>query len=223
MCGRFALATNPIELAQAIQAEPLSELTPFAPTWNVAPTHWVPVVTQNGIKQRSKAPRHFRLMRWGLRPQWANSTTHEPNNARSETVHEKPMFKHAWAHRRCIVPADGWYEWMNTVQGKVPWYHHRMDGGTCWLGGIWESYSSPSGDHIESFALLTVEANEDVSEVHHRMPLLLEIDEIERYLGGADLRSQPLPMRIDCHVVSREVNAVSNDGAHLVEPVPTLW
>jgi putative SOS response-associated peptidase YedK len=98
-----------------------------------------------------------------------------------------------------------------------------MDGGTCWLGGIWESYSSPSGDHIESFALLTVQANEDVSEVHHRMPLLLEIDEIGRYLGGEDLRSQPPPMRIDCHVVSREVNAVGNDGPHLVEPVPTLW
>lgn len=223
MCGRFALATNNFELAQAIQAEPLSELTPFEPTWNVAPTHWVPVVTQNGIAQRSTAPRHFRLMRWGLRPQWAKSTTHEPNNARSETVHEKPMFKHAWAHRRCVVPADGWYEWMNTVQGKVPWFHHRMDGGTCWLGGIWESFSSPTGDHIESFALLTVEANEDVSEVHHRMPLLLEIEDIDRYLGGEDLRSQPLPMRIDCHVVGREVNAVGNDGAHLIEPVPTLW
>ncbi|MDA7845427.1 SOS response-associated peptidase [Euryarchaeota archaeon] len=223
MCGRFALAQPPIEIAEAIGAEPLSALTPFTPSWNVAPTHWVPVITENGLSQRSAAPRHFRLMRWGLRPQWAKSTTHEPNNARSETVHEKPMFKHAWAHRRCVVPADGWYEWMNTVQGKVPWYHQRIDGGTCWLGAIWESWSSPNGDHVESFALLTVEANEDVREVHHRMPLLLEKDEVGRYLAGEDVRAQPDPLRIDRHVVSRDVNSVRNDGPHLIDSVPTLW
>ena len=122
-----------------------------------------------------------------------------------------------------MVPADGWYEWMNTVQGKVPWYHQRIDGGTCWLGAIWESWSSPNGDHVESFALLTVEANEDVREVHHRMPLLLEKDEVGRYLAGEDLRAQPDPLRIDRHVVSRDVNSVRNDGPHLIDSVPTLW
>lgn len=223
MCGRFALSQPIDELADSLHAEPLSNLTPFTPSWNVAPTNWVPVVTENGLSHRTKAPRHFRLMQWGLRPQWATSTTHKPTNARSETVHDKPMFKHAWTHRRCVVPADGWYEWMATVQGKVPWYHHRVDGGTCWLGAIWESWSSPSGDHVESFALLTVEANEDVRDVHHRMPLLLEHDTIGAFLRGEDVREPPAPMLIDRYAVGREVNAVVNDGKHLIEAVPTLW
>ena len=97
-----------------------------------------------------------------------------------------------------------------------------MDGGTCWLGAIWESWSSPSGDHVESFALLTVEANEDVREVHHRMPLLLEQDTIGAFLSGEDLREPPSSMLIDRHVVGRDVNAVVNDGKHLIEAVPTL-
>jgi putative SOS response-associated peptidase YedK len=112
---------------------------------------------------------------------------------------------------------------MTTVQGKVPWYHHRINGGPCWLGGIWESWSSPEGDHVESFALLTVEANEDVREVHHRMPLLLEEHEVAAYLAGEDMRAQPLNLLVDRHVVSRTVNSSSEDGAHLTDAVPTLW
>ncbi|MDG1537285.1 MAG: SOS response-associated peptidase [Candidatus Poseidoniaceae archaeon] len=223
MCGRFALGTPIDEIAASIQSEPLSPLTPFTPSWNVAPTQWVPVITENGLQQRSKAPRHMRLMRWGLRPNWSKPSTHEPNNARAETVDQKPMFRHAWAHRRCIVPADGWYEWMTTVQGKVPWYHHRINGGPCWLGGIWESWSSPAGDHVESFALLTVEANEDTREVHHRMPLLLEEHQVASYLAGDDIRAQPQNLLLDRHVVGRTVNSSSEDGAHLIEAVPTLW
>lgn len=223
MCGRFALGTPIEELAVKIQTEPLSPLTPFTPSWNIAPTHWVPVVTENGIERRSTAPRHMRMMRWGLRPNWSKPSTHEPNNARAETVDKKPMFKQAWADRRCIIPADGWFEWMTTVQGKVPWYHHRINGGTCWLGGIWESWSSTDGDHVESFALLTVESNDDVREVHHRMPLVLQEDQISDFLSGKDIRSQPQNAMFDRHVVSREVNASSSEGRHLIDPVPTLW
>lgn len=223
MCGRFALGTPIEELANAIQSEPLSPLTPFTPSWNIAPTHWVPVVTENGIERRSSAPRHMRLMRWGLRPNWSKPSTHEPNNARAETVDQKPMFKQAWTERRCVVPADGWFEWMTTVQGKVPWYHYRINGGPCWLGGIWESWSSADGDHVESFALLTVDSNEDVREVHHRMPLVLEEHQISDFLDGKDIRTQPQNGLIDRHVVDRQVNASTSEGSHLINPVPTLW
>ena len=223
MCGRFALGTPIEELANAIQSEPLSPLTPFTPSWNIAPTHWVPVVTENGIERRSSAPRHMRLMRWGLRPNWSKPSTHEPNNARAETVDQKPMFKQAWTERRCVVPADGWFEWMTTVQGKVPWYHYRINGGPCWLGGIWESWSSADGDHVESFALLTVDSNEDVREVHHRMPLVLEENQISDFLDGKDIRTQPQNGLIDRHVVDRQVNASTSEGSHLINPVPTLW
>lgn len=223
MCGRFALGTPIEELANAIQSEPLSPLTPFTPSWNIAPTHWVPVVTENGIERRSSAPRHMRLMRWGLRPNWSKPSTHEPNNARAETVDQKPMFKQAWTERRCVVPADGWFEWMTTVQGKVPWYHYRINGGPCWLGGIWESWSSADGDHVESFALLTVDSNEDVREVHQRMPLVLEEHQISDFLDGKDIRTQPQNGLIDRHVVDRQVNASTSEGSHLINPVPTLW
>tara|TARA_B100001564_G_C20583344_1_gene644251 strand:- start:355 stop:1026 length:672 start_codon:yes stop_codon:yes gene_type:complete len=223
MCGRFALGTPIEELANVIQSEPLSPLTPFTPSWNIAPTHWVPVVTENGIERRSSAPRHMRLMRWGLRPNWSKPSTHEPNNARAETVDQKPMFKQAWTERRCVVPADGWFEWMTTVQGKVPWYHYRINGGPCWLGGIWESWSSADGDHVESFALLTVDSNEDVREVHHRMPLVLEEHQISDFLDGKDIRTQPQNGLIDRHVVDRQVNASTSEGSHLINPVPTLW
>ena len=223
MCGRFALGTPIEELANAIQSQPLSPLTPFTPSWNIAPTHWVPVVTENGIERRSSAPRHMRLMRWGLRPNWSKPSTHEPNNARAETVDQKPMFKQAWTERRCVVPADGWFEWMTTVQGKVPWYHYRINGGPCWLGGIWESWSSADGDHVESFALLTVDSNEDVREVHHRMPLVLEEHQISDFLDGKDIRTQPQNGLIDRHVVDRQVNASTSEGSHLINPVPTLW
>ncbi len=223
MCGRFALGTPIEELANAIQSEPLSPLTPFTPSWNIAPTHWVPVVTENGIERRSSAPRHMRLMRWGLRPNWSKPSTHEPNNARAETVDQKPMFKQAWTERRCVVPADGWFEWMTTVQGKVPWYHYRINGGPCWLGGIWEAWSSADGDHVESFALLTVDSNEDVREVHHRMPLVLEEHQISDFLDGKDIRTQPQNGLIDRHVVDRQVNASTSEGSHLINPVPTLW
>ena len=142
MCGRFAIATPIHELADIMGCEPLSDLTPFEASWNVAPQTSVPVGTEVGVHGEINVPRHFRLMQWGFRPSWSKASNREPINARSETMHEKPMFRNAAKHRRGFVPADGWYEWMTTPQGKAPWFHQRMDTQPTMLAVLWETWAN---------------------------------------------------------------------------------
>ena len=160
MCGRFALGTPVQELATKIDAESLSDLTPFKPSWNVAPKAYIPVATQVDPNGQPDVQRHFRLMRWGFRPSWAKPSHREPINARSETMTEKPMFRAASERRRGVVPADGWYEWMTTPQGKTPWFHQRSDQRACWMGVLWDTWTD-GHEHMESCVLLTQPANED--------------------------------------------------------------
>lgn len=137
-------------------------------------------------------------------------------------MHEKPMFRRAAKGRRGFVAADGWYEWMTTPQGKVPWYHHRMDGHLSLMAVLWESWTS-SEEHLKSCVVLTQAANEDCREVHDRMPVLLESHEVEPWLSSGALPQLPGIGVIDRHPVSREVNSVHNNHAGLVKPLPGLF
>jgi len=222
MCGRFSLATPVTEVAAAFGAEPLSDLTPFSPSWNVAPQTQVPVITQHGVHGDGDVPRHLRTMKWGLRPSWAKASHHEPINARIESVREKPMFRSAFERRRCAVPADGWYEWMTTPQGKVPWYHTRVDGTCALMAGLWDTWTH-DGRSVESFALLTQPANEDCTQVHHRMPVLIEGQELDAWLAKGRVPPAPQPNTVQKHAVGREVNRTSANHPGLIEPIPTLF
>ena len=222
MCGRFALSTPMKDVAKFATAEPLSDLTPLEPSWNVAPQSFVPVATQTGVHGEANVPRHFRMMRWGFRPSWSKASNREPINARSETMHEKPMFRGAARSRRGVVPADGWYEWMTTPQGKVPWYHYRMDGRVAFMAVLWDTWTG-SEDHLESCAILTQAANEDCKDVHNRMPVLLEAHHLEAWFASGTLPSPPKGGTIDRHPVSRDVNSVHNDHPGLVHPLPGLF
>lgn len=222
MCGRFSLARPIDEVAQLFESEPLSDLTPFAPSWNVAPQTFVPVITETGISDEPDTPRHMRLMRWGFRPSWARPSQREPINARVETVSSKPMFRTSFQHRRGVLPADGWYEWMTTPQGKAPWYHHRFDNRMCLFAVIWDRWQD-DGNHVESFALLTTEANKDCAEVHNRMPVLLTSEEIAPWLKQAVLPQTPQTGTIDRHPVSREVNRPTANHAGLTNALPSLF
>jgi len=222
MCGRFALATPLHDIAQGIEAEPLSDLTPFKPSWNVAPQTYVPVATQVGVDDFDEAPRHFRLMRWGFRPSWAKASNREPINARSETMLEKPMFRAAAQRRRGVLPADGWYEWMTTPQGKTPWYHQRTDGRPCLMGVLWDSWSD-GHQHVESCVLLTQEANEDCKDVHDRMPVIMDQNHLADWLEGGILPSTPQSGQINRYPVDRAVNRVGEDHPGLVRPIPRLF
>lgn len=137
-------------------------------------------------------------------------------------MYEKPMFRRAAKARRGFVAADGWYEWMTTPQGKVPWYHHRMDGHLALMAVLWESWTS-SEEHLESCVVLTQAANVDCREVHDRMPVLLDPHEVEPWLSTGALPQQPGIGVIDRHPVSREVNSVHNNHAGLVKPLPGLF
>lgn len=210
------------ELAKMTDSEPLSDLTPFEPSWNVAPQTFIPVSTEIGVHGETDVPRHFRLMRWGFRPSWSTPSHREPINARSETMHEKPMFRKAARNRRGLVPADGWYEWMTTPQGKVPWFHHRLDGRSSHFAVLWETWTSED-QHLESCVVLTQAANEDCIDVHDRMPVMLEAHEIEPWFASGTLPQQPGAGVLDRHPVSREVNSVQNDHPGLVKPLPGLF
>ena len=222
MCGRFAIATPIHELADTMGCEPLSDLTPFEASWNVAPQTLVPVGTEVGVHGEINVPRHFRLMQWGFRPSWSKASNREPINARSETMHEKPMFRNAAKHRRGFVPADGWYEWMTTPQGKAPWFHQRMDTQPTMLAVLWETWVN--GDaHLESCVVLTQPANEDCQEVHNRMPVLLDHSTLSDWLSSGRLPPVPPLGAIDRHPVSRDVNSVNNNHRGLIQPLPRLF
>ncbi len=222
MCGRFALATPVNELAAEMDTEPLSDLTPFKPSWNVAPQRFIPVATEVGVQGEEQVKRHFRLMRWGFRPSWAKPSRREPINARSETLHEKPMFRAAAQRRRGVVPADGWYEWMTTPQGKTPWFHQRADGQACLMAVVWDTWTD-GVEHLESCVLLTQAATEDCRDVHDRMPVLLEHQHVHNWLERGELPSQPPQGTVSRHPVDRAVNRVSEDHPGLIRALPRLF
>lgn len=222
MCGRFALGTPVHDLASEISAEPLSDLTPFKPSWNVAPQSLIPVATQVDVNGHPNVQRHFRLMRWGFRPSWARPSHREPINARSETMAEKPMFRSAAERRRGVVPADGWYEWMTTPQGKTPWFHQRDDGHACWMSVLWDTWTD-GHEHMESCVLLTQAANDDCKDVHDRMPVIMGHDHVEDWLSSGVLPPVPGSGHIKRHPVDRTVNRTNEDHAGLIRPIPRLF
>ena len=176
MCGRFVSLLSP-ELLKVIYEifSPPEE----SARYNVAPTQMVPVVRQDSMDNRTAAP-----LRWGLIPHWAKdqSIGSRMINARSETVHEKPAFRQAIRCRRCIVPAQGFYEWQATSTGKEPWYISPRDGLPFSLAGIWESWCPPGGEALETFSILTTEANSLMSPIHERMPVILHPTEFSQWL-----------------------------------------
>ena len=222
MCGRFALST-PIEtIAASIDLQLSQEVMDFNPNWNIAPSSSAPIVVQSKADASTAQGRTLRTMRWGFRPSWAKPSTREPINARSETVLHKPMFRSAFMERRAVVPANGWYEWMTTPQGKVPWYHQRSDGELALFAAVWERWQDESRT-LHSFALLTQEANEDCSEVHNRMPVLISANDMEGWFDEGMLPPPTPKGTITRYPVSRDINRPGINHPGLVEPLRTLF
>jgi putative SOS response-associated peptidase YedK len=222
MCGRFSLATPMDQVAAMFGCEPLSDTTPFSPSWNVAPTALVPVMTQAKKDEEAQAPLAFNLMRWGFRPSWSKASHREPINARLETAHDKPMFRSAMEQRRGVVAADGWYEWMTTPRGKVPYYHQRLDGQMCLFAVIWDTWQGEESAQ-NSFALLTRAANPDCEAVHDRMPVLLTPKSLGPWLGEGTAPAKTPTSTVNKYPVSGDVNRTSTDHAGLTKPIPTLF
>lgn len=204
-------------MAQLFAAQPANDL-PEVPNYNVCPTNSVHVV------QAGAAGRRLTAMRWGFLPDWYKTPTDGPLliNARAETISEKPAFAKASRDRRCLFPASGFYEWTRTSEGaRLPWYFSRRDGAPLAFAGIWQPWGQ---DGIATCALVTTGANEGVSAVHHRMPLVLEPEHWALWLGeeghGAARLMQPGPEDVlRWHRVATVVNSNRAEGCDLIEPL----
>ena len=172
MCGRFVITSPPAALRQIFG---YVEQPNFPPRHNIAPTQPIPVViVENGV-------RHFRLMRWGLLPAWVK----DPRkftlliNARAETAEEKPAFKNAIRRRRCLIPADGYYEWQASGKRKRPYFIHRRDGAPIGLAGLAETWIGPNGEELDTVAIVTAPASADLAVLHHRVPVTIGADDFD--------------------------------------------
>ena len=208
MCGRYALHSHPDVVALQFG---LASLPEFAPRYNIAPSARILVVRNDGGA----------LVRWGFVPRWAKdpSIGARMNNARAETVAEKPSFREAYRKRRCLVPANGFYEWKRERTFKQPYYVRPSSGELFAFAGVWESWNGPQGP-LETCAIVTTEANAAMRPVHERMPVILSRDDYGHWLAGdGDLLRPCAPEGIVVHAVSRAVNDARNESPALIEPL----
>ena len=229
MCGRYTLFTPPDDLEERFGAR-------FAhspePRYNAAPGQRLPVVTND-------APEHIQTFRWGLVPHWADdeSVGNRLINARAETLGEKRSFEAAYESRRCLVLADGFYEWTAGENGKRPYRVRLEDDAPFAMAGLYERWQPPQKqtglgdfggdgpdretDSVETFTIVTTEPNDVVEELHHRMAVVLDPEDEERWLaeGSSDVL-RPYEGVMEAYPVSTAVNNPSNDSPELVEPVP---
>jgi len=220
MCGRFVI-TSPPEGLRQIFGYP--EQPNFPSRYNVAPTQPVPVVMMD------QGARHFHLMRWGLVPSWVK----DPQdfalliNARSETVLDKPAFKNAIKRRRCLIPADGYYEWQDAPGGKRPFFIHRSNGGVIGFAALAETWIGPNGEELDTVAIVTAPASDDLAVLHPRVPVVIPPQDFARWLDCRlyetrdvmPLLTGPKPGEFAWHEVSTRVNRVANDDADLMQPL----
>lgn len=219
MCGRFALTATPDKTAAFLG---LAELEDFPARYNIAPTQPVPIVRVNRDGERELVE-----MRWGLVPRWAKDVSIGVKmiNARAETLATNGAFRHAYAHHRCLVPANGFYEWRKTPTGKVPHHIGMSEGRPFALAGVYERWRAKDGEVVDSVAIVTTSASADVRELHDRMPVIVSEHDYGRWLdrGVEDVSDLLAPWRGDAlrvYPVSKRVNAVANDDPSLCERVP---
>ena len=219
MCGRYTLRTPIDSLVERFEIEEYP--SSITPSFNIAPTQEVAAVLSEDDE------RHLEMLRWGLIPLWADDSGIGSRmiNARSETAAEKPSFRKAFKERRCLILADGFYEWQKTGNGKQPYYIRMEDGSPFALAGLWEVWDK-YGEEIRSCTILTTAANDLVGEIHHRMPVILPPENYDVWLDPDMREAEPLrdllrPYRdevMEAYSVSRKVNKPSNDEPSCIEP-----
>ena len=224
MCGRFAVFSAPGDLARLFDVDEVAT-DPLPDRYNVAPTLEVYAVIEHGGSRR------LGTLRWGLVPHWSRTGKSGPINARAETIDEKPSFRDAFARRRCVIPADGFYEWRTdpATGVKTPYYIHRRDGRPMAFAGLWESWrSTDDGDALYTCTIVTTAADGFLVDLHPRMPVVLDGDEVAEWLyveredtdGLGHLLEPHGADALDAHAVSTDVNDVRNDDPRLLRQRP---
>ncbi len=222
MCGRYATTRAALDLAALFEA--LDEAGPLAPSWNVAPTDPVPLVRLDEAGRRV-----LRSARWGLVPAWSSDARGAARmiNARAETVARTPAFARAFARRRCLVPADGWYEWRTVDGRRQPYFLTPADGAPLVFAGLCATWYPPEGAPLITCAILTMAAEGSLAAVHDRMPLFLENDRWTEWLTGdpgSDLLRPPTAEQlaaIEMRPVGAAVGNVRNNGPELTRRIAT--
>ncbi len=243
MCGRFVSARKRLELLEEFGIErdrvPEGPDPEPEPDYNVAPTRRVFAVMERPARDGEPQARELRLVRWGLVPSWAKEASGGGRliNARAETVASKPAFRRAFAKRRCILPADGYYEWQTVTeegkQRKQPYYILRKDGGALAFAGVYELWRDEAvpDDHERAWlwtaAIITTQASDDVGQIHDRMPMVIApqawadwLDPATSDLGRLQATMVPaMAGGLTSYPVSMAVNSVRNNGPELIRPL----
>ena len=243
MCGRYASSRRPEDLVEEFEIDKVEVAEPLPPDYNVAPTKQVYAVVQRPADPQDgsgASERQLRSVRWGLVPFWAKdpSIGNKMINARMETVHEKPAYRRPFASRRCLLPADGYFEWYTTEQKtkagkpvKQPFFIHPADGGVLAMAGLYEVWRDKTRDDDDpqrflwSCTVITTSAEDSVGHIHDRMPLMVERDRWASWLDPSvddpDTLKQLLvpaaPGRLEAYPVSTAVNSVRNNGPELLD------
>jgi putative SOS response-associated peptidase YedK len=225
MCGRITLTSSGTELAEAFELDAAQALPALEPRYNIAPSQEIPVV-----RIGSEGSRVLTLERWGLVPHWASDPAigNRMINARSESAAQKPAFRDAFRSRRCIVPADGFYEWTGARSERTPYLFRRGDGEILGLAGLYERWLGEGGEVVDSCTILTTDANDVMRPFHDRMPAILPR---EAYVGWLDREqddpSQIAPLLRPCPnewltavPVSQRLNNPRNDDPACLVPEP---
>jgi putative SOS response-associated peptidase YedK len=220
MCGRYAITTAP-EAIRALFG--YAEQPNFPPRYNIAPTQPVPIVRVAGGK------RSFSLVRWGLIPAWVKDprTFSLLINARGESVIDKPAFRNAMRYRRCLVPADGFYEWRQEGKGRRPFFVRPRSVTVMAFAGLWETWAGPNGEEVDTAAIVTTTANRALRPLHDRMPVVVAPEAFDFWLdcrkvdaGTAAALIRPAhDDLLEAYEVSPAVNQVANDSPELIAPV----
>ena len=220
MCGRYTLTSSPEALRALFR---YGEQPNFPARYNIAPSQPIAVV------RLVDGQRQFALVRWGLLPSWVKDpkTFTLLINARGELVAEKPAFRAAMKRRRCLIPADGFYEWQAVGDRKRPFYVHAKSGAPLAFAGLWETWTGPNGEELDTAAIVTTRANKTLSAIYERMPVIVPPEAFDLWLNAGEVDAAtaaaliaPAPDNLlEAYEISTAVNRTANDNAKLLEPV----
>jgi putative SOS response-associated peptidase YedK len=216
MCGRFQLSVKGKEISERFNTEVFDEM--YKPSYNCAPTQRLPVIV-------NFEPQKLHFFHWGLVPAWAKDTKMATKmiNSRAETITEKPAFKKAFETQRCLIPANGFYEWKRQGKAKIPYRFFLKNEALFAMAGIWESWYDSANNVLHSFSIITTQANSLMEQLHHRMPVILRPEDEAIWLGDENPRGlkkllEPFPAELmDCYTVSQEINSARHNGPSLAK------
>jgi len=220
MCGRYGFAPGEFREIK-VRFNLGGDLPLFKPRYNIAPSQPAPIIANLDGENRVE------MLRWGLVPSWAKepSIGNRMINARAETLAEKPSFKRLLTHRRCLVLADGFYEWRKEGRGKVPMWFKLKGGEPFVFAGLWDSWKQPDGESLRTYTIVTTEPNQALAPIHNRMPVMLSYRDALDWVSGDEIDHalsllKPYPAELmESYNVSQLVNSPANDQPQCIEPV----